>query len=84
MNFTVHWLPKTEQELAALWLVAPLRSAVTRAAHVIDRQLQQDPEAIGESRPKGLRIHIETPLGVLYRVRRDQRLVEVVHVWRFD
>ena len=84
MNYTVRWLPKAEQELAALWLDATVRSAVTQAAHRIDQQLQQSPQDLGESRAEDIRVHFQTPLGVLFRVPTSMRLVEVVHVWKFE
>jgi len=84
MNYTVRWLPAAEEELAGLWLDAANRAEITRAAHALDERLQLEPEQIGESRTGALRIHFEGPLGVLFRPRSDVRLVEVVHVWRFD
>lgn len=84
MNYTVCWLPDAEQELAALWLDASLRSAVTQAAYRIDQQLERSPQTLGESRPNNLRIHFQAPLGVLFRVQTRKRLVEIVHVWKFE
>ena len=84
MKYTVYWLPDVEQELADLWLSAPGRGAVTRAAHAIDRFLQSDPQNAGESRPNGRRILFAPPLGVLIRVIPDDLRVEIVHLWRFD
>jgi hypothetical protein len=80
MNFTVVWFPDCERELAALWLVAPDRNAVTAAAALIDRQLADDPENVGESRGDGRRIIIAPPLAATYRVRKDDRIVEVINV----
>jgi hypothetical protein len=65
MNYEVHWLPAAEQELTALWLNSAKRSAVTRATHRLDLQLQQSPNRLGESRPGGLRVHFESPLGAM-------------------
>jgi hypothetical protein len=83
MNFTVDWLPAAEQELASIWMGASNRKAVTRAAYVIDQRLGTDPENEGESRPKNRRILFCKPLGVLFRVLIDEKLVEVLHVWSF-
>ena len=83
MNYAVHWLPAAEQELIALWLNSAKRSAVTRATHRLDQQLQHSPNGLGESRPGGLRVHFESPLGVLFQVRPGTRIVEVIHVWEF-
>jgi hypothetical protein len=84
MSYTVHYLPDAEQELAALWMDSSKRAAVTTAVHRIDRQLQQAPEDLGESRPSDCRIHFESPLAVLFRVLVPRQLVEVVHIWEFD
>jgi hypothetical protein len=84
MRYTVRYLPDAEQELAALWMDSNKRDAVTRAAHQIDQQLQQAPQECGESRPQDCRIHFESPLGVLFRVVPNNRLVEVIHVWEYS
>jgi hypothetical protein len=83
MIFTVIWLPATEQELAALWLDATTRSRITVAADNIDRLLRRNADQVGESREKDQRILFEDPLAVLYRVKEQDRLVEVIHVWKY-
>lgn len=84
MNYTVRYLPDAEQELAAPWMDSAKRYAVAKAAHRIDRQLQQAPEQLGESRPQDCRIYFDAPLAVLFRVQGGSPLVEVIHVWEFD
>lgn len=83
MKYTVIWLPNAEQELAALWLNAPDRGAVTKAAAVMDQLLEKEPENEGESRPNGRRILFAAPLAAIYRVHSDKRQVDVLHVWQF-
>jgi hypothetical protein len=83
MTYSVEWLPDAEDELAAIWLNADDRPAVTFAANTIDRLLQTNPDAQGESRPNGRRILFCKPLGVLFRVFAQQRRVQVQHVWSF-
>jgi hypothetical protein len=83
MKFTVNWLPASESELAELWLNAPERDSVSRAAHIIDQLLESNPEEVGESRPEGRRIAFVSPLGVLFRLKTAS-VVEVLHVWRFE
>src|SRR5262249_51266959 len=78
------WDPAAEQELAELWMNSPDRNAVTLAADRIDQALKTDPEQEGESRPDGRRILLVVPLGVLFRVLPDDRLVRVLQVWRFE
>jgi hypothetical protein len=72
MTYDVDWLPDAEQELAALWLQASDRQAITAAAHAIDQRLKLDPENEGESRPNGRRILHGKPLGIYFRVLPDQ------------
>jgi len=83
MNYTVIWLRPAEQRLADIWLNAPDRDAVTRAAHAIDQRLRRDPENEGESRPGGRRVLFSDPLGVFFRVFPDDRVVHVLLVWRY-
>ena len=84
MKYTVLWIPQAERQLAALWIDAKHRDAVTQAAHQIDELLRFDAPAAGESRAAGQRIVIVPPLGILFVVNRQDRLVHVVDVWRFD
>jgi len=62
MTYTVTWTPDAEQELAAIWLQAANRAAVTRAAHEIDQRLGRDPLSEGESRSGIRRILFVWPL----------------------
>jgi hypothetical protein len=82
MKYTVVWKPDAEDDLARLWNSAPDRGAVAWAADQIDAQLKHDPETQGESRAGGVRILFVPPLAVHFRVSPDDRLVEVVAVWR--
>jgi hypothetical protein len=84
MNYTVIWTPDAEQELAALWLDSTQRAEVTRASHVLDMRLRADPLNLGESRSEGRRIEFEDPLGVIFRVRSEDMVVEVLHVWVYE
>jgi hypothetical protein len=83
MKYTVVWDPDAEQELASLWMAAAERQALTDAADQIDKVLRQDPQQQGESRPDGLRILFVEPLGIIFRVHEDDRLVRVLQVWSF-
>jgi hypothetical protein len=84
MSFTVIWLPDAEEELAALWLDAQYRNAVTRASEALERRLQSRAPECGESRPNGRRVDFEWPLGVLYRVDEARRTATVSHVWLYQ
>lgn len=83
MKYSVLWLPAAEQDLAACWLDPATRTMVAEAASQIDRLLQYAPQNQGESRADNLRVFFVAPLAVLFRVKEDDRLVEVVHVWQF-
>jgi hypothetical protein len=82
MNYTVVWVPSAEQELAALWMDAAHRDAVTRAAYDIDQQLRTDAHERGESRAGNQRILIAAPLGVLFTADPQDRMARVLQVWR--
>ncbi len=81
MKWTATYKPSAEQELAALWINAPVRQAVTEAANRIDRLLQSDPHNLGESREGAVRIHFERPLAIQFEIHDQDCLVEVLKVW---
>jgi hypothetical protein len=83
MNYSVFWVPKAEQELAAAWLAAADRAVVTRAAQQIDEQLRMDAHVVGESRWDGDRILFAAPLAAMFRVDAVNQTAHVLHVWRF-
>jgi plasmid stabilization system protein ParE len=84
MNYTVTWKPEAERRLATIWSQTKDRNAVTRAAHIIDKMLGANPEDVGESRQEGFRVFFEEPLGVMFTISPDDRMVLVVAVWTFD
>lgn len=85
MKWTVVFLPAAEDELANLWVDPATRVEITDAANRIDQLLKRDPDQIGESREvQGLRLVFVAPLAVLFRVKADDCMVEVVHVWKFE
>ena len=81
MKFTVVWLPRAEQELAEVWDRSTDRAAVTRSADRTDRLLSSFPDRLGEERPDKRRLLFDGPLGILFRVLMDDRLVRVISVW---
>ncbi|MFM9959837.1 MAG: hypothetical protein ACKV2Q_01265 [Planctomycetaceae bacterium] len=81
MKFTVVWLARAEHELAELWEASPDRAAVSRAANRIEQTLARLPYQAGEERPDGRRVLFDKPLGILFRVFLDDRLVRVTTVW---
>lgn len=83
MTWTVTWSPSAENDLAALWLQATNRKAVTTAADRIDQILRTDPYAHSESRAGSDRVMLASPLGVGFSVSDADRLVTVWAVWQF-
>lgn len=84
MKYTVLWTPAAEQELAAIWMDAPDRAAVTSAASSIDALLAENADRQGESRHGNLRIIFAPPLGVEFDVLEEDRIVYVLAVWPFE
>jgi plasmid stabilization system protein ParE len=81
MNYTVVCKPDAEALLADIWMRAPDRAAVSRAAHAIEQLLGRAPHDQGESREEGFRVCFEPPLGVTYYVSEDDRRVEIIRIW---
>ena len=84
MTFTVLWTPSAEKDLAAVWMAADDRDAVTSAAATIDALLRENPQALGESREESLRITFVAPLGVDFEVLDEDRIVYVLSVWSIE
>jgi plasmid stabilization system protein ParE len=77
MHYTVIWLPAAENDLARIWMQAPDREAVTRAAHLLDQLLRESPEA--QAHPEGDHYRLAVgPLVVLFRVLPDDCQVHVL------
>jgi len=82
MNYTVTWTTRAERHLAAAWLAAPDRSAVTAAAHSLEQEVRRDPLGVGESRRSTVdRVAFRPPLGISYTVVADDLAVYVTAVW---
>lgn len=81
--YRVVWSQRAVNDLAGIWTQADpaLRQAVTRAAHIVDQVLQDDPLDSGESREGQLRVMFAPPLGVQFQVDPDSQMVLVVHIW---
>ena len=81
MRYTVVWTPAAEQDLAAVWLDAEDRQAVTSASNLIDRLLASDPDTRGETRFDTVRTLVVSPLGVDFEFIEEDRIVWVLSVW---
>ena len=81
MKYTVLWTPAAEEELAAIWIDAGDRSAVTSAAAAIDNLLSSDPESRGELRFDTVRTLCVSPVGIDFEVVEQDRIVWVLFSW---
>jgi hypothetical protein len=82
VNYRVVWTPAAEQELAAVWLAAPDRTAVTAASFRLDQDLSREPYNIGFDRDQPVnRTATDLPLGVDYEIVEEDKLVRVLRVW---
>jgi hypothetical protein len=80
MIFTVVWTPAAEQRLAAVWLSAADRMAVTRSAIRLAELLRVDPQQQGDLRFDTVRSIIVGALGVEFEVVEEDRLVRILSV----
>jgi hypothetical protein len=81
MRFTVSWTPTAQQNLAAVWMAADDKAAITSAANTIDVLLAADPESRGELRFDTVRSLAVPPLGVDYEIVEADRIVYVLTAW---
>ncbi len=83
--FRVVWLQEALDDLAAVWVEAAsaLREAITTATSALDQELAADPYRNSESREDGTRILFAYPLALQIEVDPAQRVVWVLHAWRF-
>ena len=79
-RYTVVWPSSVRDELAAVWLDASDRNAVTEAANSIDLQLADNAALKGLELQEGLRSLFVPPLRVLFAVREEDLIVEVLRV----
>jgi len=60
-----------------------LRQAICQASHSVDLRLRQAPEDQGESREDEARILFEAPVGVLFRIDKENMIVRILRSWAF-
>lgn len=80
MNYKVNWEPNAISALAAIWLQAANRQAVTVAQDEIDRLLAADPYAHGISVSEGLYAIEVDPLRAQFELSDANHIVRVVAV----
>jgi hypothetical protein len=78
MKYDVVWVGTAERRLTQIWLASRFRSVITQAAQAIDKELSNRPFDVGESRGIGQRILLAMPLGVVYELHADKKLVRVL------
>lgn len=79
---TVVWVQSAENELVEIWLAAIDRNEITAATHWIDTHLSTNANMKGEALAEGLRSLNIPPFRVIFLVREDNAVVEVVRVSR--
>lgn len=78
----VVWDAEAEDQLAALWLVASDRAAITDAQAAADRRLSHDPSANGRHLSEGLYALDAPPLVLTYTIDNSSKTVTVTSVRR--
>jgi plasmid stabilization system protein ParE len=81
MRYTVVWSNSAQNELTEIWLSAAAdRAQITKAAHQVDQELGTHPEANGVEF-YGDRLLVVPPLQLVFNIRANDRIVEILHVW---
>ena len=81
MTYEVIWVAHAEGRLAELWMAAPDRNAITKAAHEIDTALELFPMSAGEHLFDTVREFHDPILSVEFEVDEADRCVYVLDVW---
>lgn len=79
-RYTVVWADDARGELADLWVASPDRNGVSSAADTADQLLATDAATRGSELSEGLYCLKLPPLKVIFLIREDDRIVEVLMV----
>ncbi len=82
MKYTVVWSQAALDKLATIWSDDEDRSEIAAASDEIDRVLRISPRSQGESRQGSVRVLFAGPLGTDYEIFEEDRVVQVLIVWR--
>lgn len=82
--WNVEWVQAALDELAAIWIDATNRNAVTDAVREIDRRLAFDPQAAGRHLVEGLFVAEVSPPRAFYTFDLVSRSVQVEAVHSRD
>jgi hypothetical protein len=83
VNVTVVWPESAQNQLAEQYLAARLdgrNAEFSQSVSEIEAKLARDPLILGESRSGSLRVVVELPAMILYRVDDPSKLVTVAGV----
>lgn len=82
MNYTVDWLKEALDQLAAVWVAASDRDAVSSASHELEQVIGRRPLGFGEARASSVvRVAYHPPLGIEFEIIEDDKRVRVLRVW---
>ena len=81
-RYTVVWVQSAEDELVDLWLASGDRADISAAVNSIDEALCSDAETKGHALAEELRSFNAPPIRVLFSVRSDDRVAEILSVRR--
>ncbi len=82
MNYIVYWIVVALDDLAAVWMAAVDRNAVTAAAHQLEQEIAADPYGRGLFRASsGNYTAVDLPLGIEFDIVEDDKTVRILRVW---
>jgi hypothetical protein len=81
VTFTVRWTPEAEEQLAAVWMAASSRNAITQDAYDIELVLEVFASTAGEVSFDIVREYTHGSLTVEFEVDEVDRSVLVLSVW---
>ncbi len=81
MRYMEIWTDAAVEKLAQAWLDCVDRNQLTTAAHEIELELSEDPEAVGRPAFDNVREYLHPPLGVEFEVVEADRIVYILSVW---
>ena len=83
--FSIYRTNEAQSPLRSVWEQAgsALRKAILQASHQADELLHHEPHEQGESRGDKARILLLAPLGILFEVDHDKRLVTILRSWAY-
>jgi len=83
--FTVTWAPDARRNLGLLYFDNPrIRREITEVTDQLEKELANDPTAVGVPQVAGIRRVVRPPLAVLYKVKDPDWIVEVLWLKLWD